>query len=142
MWPASSLQYASEIIRTIAKHMYLYPSFHICLYKQVCGAPNFRPLFRYFSWHTALGGAMLCLSVMFMCDVVYASLSIVCMILAGNMTFIARSCCSMDCVSMCSVLGHIHSTGYSLGRCYSGADLPPSAEVFAETRRTVSTVCV
>ena len=45
-----------------------------CFTLTVTGAPNFRPLFRYFSWHTCLAGAVLCLVSMFFVQHVYAAL--------------------------------------------------------------------
>lgn len=41
------------------------------------GAPNFRPRFKYFTWHTALAGSILCLLILFISGPVYASVSIV-----------------------------------------------------------------
>lgn len=40
------------------------------------GAPNFRPRFTYFTWHTALTGAVLCGVILFLSGPVYASVSV------------------------------------------------------------------
>ena len=41
------------------------------------GAPNFRPRFRYFTWHTALAGALLCFTILFISGPTYATISII-----------------------------------------------------------------
>ena len=51
-----------------------------CFFLKISGAPNFRPLFSYFSWHTALLGAIMSLVIMFLCDPVYAGISCLIMI--------------------------------------------------------------
>lgn len=43
-----------------------------CFALKVTGAPNFRPRFSYFSWHTAFAGAVTCLFVMFVTSPVNA----------------------------------------------------------------------
>ncbi|KAH8273657.1 hypothetical protein KR018_007290 [Drosophila ironensis] len=53
-----------------------------CLGIELTGAPNFRPLFKYFTWHTCLVGLVGTLVMMFVINPIYASLSIVlCLIL-------------------------------------------------------------
>jgi amino acid transporter len=47
-----------------------------CFALRVSGAPNFRPHFRKFSWRTALAGAVLALSVMFISSPLYALVAI------------------------------------------------------------------
>jgi len=47
-----------------------------CFLLSVSGTPNFRPRFRYFSWHTALFGAILNTGMMFYLNAVYAGVSI------------------------------------------------------------------
>lgn len=51
-----------------------------CFVLKVTGAPNFRPRFRTFSWHTALAGFVSCVAVMFFIDPLYATASILLMI--------------------------------------------------------------
>eukprot|EP00164_Ancoracysta_twista_P004589 GFYU01006193.1.p1 GENE.GFYU01006193.1~~GFYU01006193.1.p1 ORF type:complete len:905 (+),score=254.32 GFYU01006193.1:71-2716(+) len=47
-----------------------------CFVLRVSAAPNFRPRFRYFTWGTALLGAIGCVAIMFASNAIYASLSI------------------------------------------------------------------
>ncbi|KAA0176258.1 hypothetical protein FNF27_02315 [Cafeteria roenbergensis] len=48
-----------------------------CLLMRLASAPNFRPKFRFFSWHTALAGAIACLVLLFLSSAVYASVAVV-----------------------------------------------------------------
>lgn len=53
-----------------------------CLGIELTGAPNFRPTFKYFSWHTCIIGLLGTLIMMFVINFIYASLSIImCLIL-------------------------------------------------------------
>lgn len=53
-----------------------------CLSIEITGAPNFRPTFKYFSWHTCFGGLVGTLVMMFVINPLYASSSIIlCLIL-------------------------------------------------------------
>lgn len=53
-----------------------------CLGIEITGAPNFRPTFKYFTWHTCFFGLMGTLIMMFVINAIYASLSIImCLIL-------------------------------------------------------------
>eukprot|EP00301_Raphidiophrys_heterophryoidea_P001623 c10778_g2_i1.p1 GENE.c10778_g2_i1~~c10778_g2_i1.p1 ORF type:complete len:1041 (-),score=259.79 c10778_g2_i1:467-3331(-) len=55
----------------------------------IAGHPNFRPRFRYFSWHTALVGFVLCVGLMFYLQWVATIMSLVFM--AGLSLYISRS---------------------------------------------------
>uniref|UniRef100_A0A8C4ZYU7 Solute carrier family 12 member 9 n=1 Tax=Gadus morhua TaxID=8049 RepID=A0A8C4ZYU7_GADMO len=52
-----------------------------CLALEWASAPNFRPTFRYFTWHTCLLGIMGCAIMMFLINAIYASASIAFMLL-------------------------------------------------------------
>ena len=52
-----------------------------CFVLRVTGAPNFRPRFRHFSWHTAFAGFISCVAVMFFIEPTYAAASILLMII-------------------------------------------------------------
>lgn len=53
-----------------------------CLGIELTGAPNFRPLFKYFTWHTCFFGLIGTLIMMFVINPIYASSSIIlCLIL-------------------------------------------------------------
>ena len=52
-----------------------------CFFMAVSGTINFRPRFRYFSWHSALAGGILNVGVMFYLNFWYASGSILAMVL-------------------------------------------------------------
>ncbi|XP_017555925.1 solute carrier family 12 member 9 [Pygocentrus nattereri] len=52
-----------------------------CLALEWASAPNFRPTFQLFSWHTCLLGMLSCLVMMFVINAVYSSASIVMLLL-------------------------------------------------------------
>ncbi|XP_062392359.1 solute carrier family 12 member 9 [Sardina pilchardus] len=52
-----------------------------CLALEWASAPNFRPTFQFFSWHTCLLGIVSCLVMMFVINPVYSSASIVLLLL-------------------------------------------------------------
>ncbi|XXG99780.1 DNA-directed RNA polymerase II core subunit [Hypoxylon texense] len=47
-----------------------------CFFLKIGSAPNFRPAFKIFSWHTALAGSVLSAAAMFFIDETYAALAI------------------------------------------------------------------
>ncbi|RDD47297.1 Solute carrier family 12 member 9 [Trichoplax sp. H2] len=51
-----------------------------CFLLRVASAPNFRPTFRFYSWHQALFGLIGCLVLMFFINALYATISIAVMI--------------------------------------------------------------
>nr|XP_020442530.1 solute carrier family 12 member 9-like [Monopterus albus] len=52
-----------------------------CLALEWASAPNFRPTFRYFTWHTCVLGIVGCVIMMFLINAIYASASIAFMLL-------------------------------------------------------------
>ncbi|XP_030630350.1 solute carrier family 12 member 9-like [Chanos chanos] len=52
-----------------------------CLALEWASAPNFRPTFRYFTWHTCALGIVGCLVMIFLINAIYASISVVFMML-------------------------------------------------------------
>ncbi|XP_048853818.1 solute carrier family 12 member 9 [Brienomyrus brachyistius] len=52
-----------------------------CLSLEWASAPNFRPTFQYFSWHTCFLGIVSCVVMMFVINAVYSSASIVLLLL-------------------------------------------------------------
>nr|XP_057936628.1 solute carrier family 12 member 9 isoform X3 [Doryrhamphus excisus] len=52
-----------------------------CLALEWASAPNFRPTFRYFTWHTCVLGIVGCAVMMFLINAIYASASIAFMLL-------------------------------------------------------------
>ncbi|KAM3931312.1 solute carrier family 12 member 9-like [Leptodactylus fuscus] len=52
-----------------------------CLALEWASAPNFRPTFRYFTWHTCILGILGCVTMMFLINAIYASASIVFMLI-------------------------------------------------------------
>ncbi|XP_039644637.1 solute carrier family 12 member 9-like, partial [Perca fluviatilis] len=52
-----------------------------CLALEWASAPNFRPTFRYFTWHTCALGIVGCAVMMFLINAIYASASIAFMLL-------------------------------------------------------------
>ena len=60
-----------------------------CFLHRVSGHPNFRPRFRYFSWHTAMLGAIVCLGLMFYLTWTYTLLALLTLSLIA--LYIARN---------------------------------------------------
>eukprot|EP01127_Copromyxa_protea_P018531 TRINITY_DN5856_c0_g1_i1.p1 TRINITY_DN5856_c0_g1~~TRINITY_DN5856_c0_g1_i1.p1 ORF type:complete len:869 (+),score=181.60 TRINITY_DN5856_c0_g1_i1:269-2608(+) len=52
-----------------------------CFLVAISGTPNFRPRFKYFTWHTALVGFLLNIAVMFMLEYLYALIAVILWIL-------------------------------------------------------------
>ncbi|XP_077146320.1 solute carrier family 12 member 9-like isoform X1 [Ranitomeya variabilis] len=52
-----------------------------CVALEWASAPNFRPTFRYFTWHTCILGILGCVTMMFLINAIYASASIVFMLI-------------------------------------------------------------
>ena len=75
-----SLNSISKVISNFYLLVYFFINF-ACFVLRVTGAPNFRPEFRYFSWHTAAGGAALTAFIMFISSPSYALISIAVIIL-------------------------------------------------------------
>lgn len=75
-----SLDLLASIITNCFLLTYFFTNF-ACFVLKISGAPNFRPRFRYFSWHTALLGAILNIVIMFLASPIFATVSIVLMLL-------------------------------------------------------------
>ncbi len=72
---AGNLNTISAIISNFFLLVYFFINF-ACFVLRVTGAPNFRPEFKYFSWHTAIGGAVLTAFIMFVSSTTYAIIAI------------------------------------------------------------------
>lgn len=72
---AKSLDAIATITSCIFLVVYALTNF-ACFALRVSGAPNFRPKFRYFTWHTALAGFLGCCVLLFMSNPVYAVVSL------------------------------------------------------------------
>lgn len=75
-----SLDLLASIITNCFLLTYFFTNF-ACFVLKVAGAPNFRPRFRYFSWHTALLGAILNIVIMFLASPIFATVSIALMMI-------------------------------------------------------------
>eukprot|EP00943_MAST-04B_sp_MAST-4B-sp1_P003479 g3479.t1 len=72
---AGNLNTISRIISNFFLLVYFFINF-ACFVLRVTGAPNFRPEFKYFSWHTAIGGVVLTAFIMFISSATYAIIAI------------------------------------------------------------------
>ena len=75
-----SLNAVASIVSGIYLLVYLFTNV-ACFLLRVAGAPNFRPTFKYFSWHTALFGAIACAVVLFVSSPEYAGAAVVLLLL-------------------------------------------------------------
>jgi potassium/chloride transporter 9 len=75
-----SLNAVASIVSGIYLLVYLFTNV-ACFLLRVAGAPNFRPTFKYFSWHTALLGAVACAVVLFVSSPEYAGAAVVLLLL-------------------------------------------------------------
>eukprot|EP00949_MAST-11_sp_MAST-11-sp1_P003147 g3147.t1 len=69
-----------NVISALISNFFLLVYFFLnlaCFVLRVSAAPNFRPTFRYFSWHTALLGALLSLGIMIVSSPVYAGAAVI-----------------------------------------------------------------
>uniref|UniRef100_A0A8C6SE30 Solute carrier family 12 member 9 n=1 Tax=Neogobius melanostomus TaxID=47308 RepID=A0A8C6SE30_9GOBI len=81
-WALAQVLFAGELntIASLVTIFYLLAFAAVdlaCLALEWASAPNFRPTFQYFSWHTCLLGILSCLVMMFVINPVYSSGSIV-----------------------------------------------------------------
>jgi len=82
-----SLNAVASIVSGIYLLVYLFTNV-ACFLLRVAGAPNFRPTFKYFSWHTALFGAIACAVVLFVSSPEYAGAAVVLLLLLiGYITY-------------------------------------------------------
>jgi potassium/chloride transporter 9 len=68
-----------DVVSSLISELFLVVYFSLniaCFALKVSGAPNFRPVFKSFSWKTALSGAILSLAVMFISSPKWATTSI------------------------------------------------------------------
>ena len=75
-----SLNAVASIVSGIYLLVYLFTNM-ACFLLRVAGAPNFRPTFKYFSWHTALMGAIACAVVLFLSSPAYAGAAVLLLVL-------------------------------------------------------------
>eukprot|EP01029_Cantina_marsupialis_P007585 TRINITY_DN185043_c0_g1_i1.p1 TRINITY_DN185043_c0_g1~~TRINITY_DN185043_c0_g1_i1.p1 ORF type:complete len:562 (-),score=165.54 TRINITY_DN185043_c0_g1_i1:1812-3497(-) len=68
---AGSLDMVATLISNFSLLIYAFVNLS-CFALRITGAPNFRPHFKFFSWHTALVGGICCCIVMFMGSFLYS----------------------------------------------------------------------
>uniref|UniRef100_A0A671S5Y6 Solute carrier family 12 member 9 n=1 Tax=Sinocyclocheilus anshuiensis TaxID=1608454 RepID=A0A671S5Y6_9TELE len=97
-----------------------------CLALEWASAPNFRPTFRYFTWHTCVLGIMGCAVMMFLINAIYASASIAFMLLLLLLIHYLSPVSSWGCISQALIFHQVHGL-YVLGHVQLGdLDVLPS----------------
>uniref|UniRef100_A0A671L248 Solute carrier family 12 member 9 n=2 Tax=Sinocyclocheilus anshuiensis TaxID=1608454 RepID=A0A671L248_9TELE len=81
-----------------------------CLALEWASAPNFRPTFRYFTWHTCVLGIMGCAVMMFLINAIYASASIAFMLLLLLLIHYLSPVSSWGCISQALIFHQVHTT--------------------------------
>uniref|UniRef100_A0A673HH31 Solute carrier family 12 member 9 n=1 Tax=Sinocyclocheilus rhinocerous TaxID=307959 RepID=A0A673HH31_9TELE len=78
-----------------------------CLALEWASAPNFRPTFRYFTWHTCVLGIMGCAVMMFLINAIYASASIAFMLLLLLLIHYLSPVSSWGCISQALIFHQV-----------------------------------
>ncbi|KAL2096261.1 hypothetical protein ACEWY4_008409 [Coilia grayii] len=78
-----------------------------CLMLEWASAPNFRPTFRYFTWHTCVLGIVGCVVMMFLINPIYASASIAFMLLLLLMIHYLSPTCSWGYISQALIFHQV-----------------------------------
>ncbi|XP_031428810.1 solute carrier family 12 member 9-like, partial [Clupea harengus] len=78
-----------------------------CLMLEWASAPNFRPTFRYFTWHTCVLGIVGCAVMMFLINAIYASASIAFMLLLLLLIHYLSPTCSWGYISQALIFHQV-----------------------------------
>ncbi|XP_063061079.1 solute carrier family 12 member 9 [Engraulis encrasicolus] len=78
-----------------------------CLMLEWASAPNFRPTFRYFTWHTCVLGIVGCAVMMFLINPIYASASIAFMLLLLLVIHYLSPTCSWGYISQALIFHQV-----------------------------------
>lgn len=78
-----------------------------CLALEWASAPNFRPTFRYFTWHTCVLGIIGCAVMMFLINAIYASASIAFMLLLLLLIHYLSPVSSWGCISQALIFHQV-----------------------------------